>query len=146
MSVHHVNKECLLTSRRERRITHTHTYTHICIYMYAYAHRCTHACIRTHTCIRIYRHKRTHTPHNITPTGACVYPVEWSILSCFRVCLLHICWFQVYSLLSVSSAIAGPQRLPVCEVSNTSSMKKPFIQLVIYSAWSLNWVFTKNIK
>lgn len=151
--VHHVNKECSLTSMRGAHHTHTHTHTKIrtrvCTHAYArvHMHTCTHACIHTHMCSYIQTYTDVHTHHTATSTGACVYPVEWSMISCFRVFLLSVCWFQVYTFLPVFSAIAGPRRLPVCKVtSDTSSKKNTFIQLIIYSAWTLNWVFTKNIK
>ena len=86
----------------------------------------------------------THTTQSYT-TGACVYPVEWSVISCFRVFLPSVGWCQVCPFLPVLSAVAhgGCQRvrLPVILVREDT-----FIQLVVYSARSLNWVFTKNIK
>jgi len=125
----------------EGHITHTRIHTQ------RYAHAYAHMHIYTHMCSYIQTYTDVHTHHTATSTGACVYPVEWSMISCFRVFLLSVCWFQVYTFLPVFSAIAGPRRLPVCKVtSDTSSKKNTFIQLIIYSAWTLNWVFTKNIK
>lgn len=145
----------MLTDKYERGTSHTHAYTHTdthtrmhtCICTCAYAHVYTCVCIHTHMCSYIQTYTDVHTHHTATSTGACVYPVEWSMISCFRVFLLSVCSFQVYTFLPVFSAIAGPRRLPVCKVtSDTSSKKNTFIQLIIYSAWTLNWVFTKNIK
>lgn len=74
--VHHVNKECSLTSMRGAHHTHTHTHTQIrtrvCTHAYArvHMHTCTHVCVYIHTCVRIYR--RTHTPHSYIHRRLCL--------------------------------------------------------------------------
>lgn len=64
--VHHVNKECSLTSMRGAHHTHTHTHTKIRTRV------CTHAYIYTHVFVYTDVHRRTHTPHSYIHRRLCL--------------------------------------------------------------------------
>lgn len=124
-----------------RTCTHMHTHVCTCTQMYAYMH--TH--IRT--CIRLYRRTQTYAHHTkLHPRCLCL-PCGMKHNQLFP---SFSAQYLLVSGLYFSPCIldnSRPTRLPVCKVtSNTSSKKKTSIQLIIYSAWSLNWVFTKSIK
>lgn len=137
----------MVTSIKEARHTHTYIHTQIgtCTHMHIHVCPCTQ--MYTRTCIRLCRRTQTYAHHTkLRPRCLCLprgmkhnqlfpsFSAQYLPVSglCFSPCIL---------------GSSRPTRLPVCKVtSNTSSKKKTSVQLIIYSAWSLNWVFTKNIK
>ena len=135
----------------ERGASHTHVYTHTDTYMHI--HVC--ICTQMYTCMHIHTHMRsciqaqtyTHTTQHYTHRCLCL-PCRMKHAQLFQgLSAPYLLVSGLYFALCILSNSRPTEVTRVCEVtSNTTSTKKPCIQLVIYSAWSLNWVFTKNIK
>lgn len=132
----------------KRGTSHTHVYTHADRHMHTHAHTCMPVHTDVHTYMYSFMQTYTNVAHHTKLRPRCL---------CLPRGMKHNQLFPSFSAqylpvsgLCFSPCILGssrPTRLPVCKVtSNTSSKKKTSVQLIIYSAWSLNWVFTKNIK